>query len=199
MSSLQTAFQTTRGARTANWELALVSTCPRWRARRVPLSGTLSSVPVVQSPVPAGKRETCRRRRARAATPKSAFSTWPRPPCSRRASRPRHRSCDGLAVLAESANRADCQRDACRIYSRTALAQAVVTLVVVPPRAAWTQWRPGGFLDTVEGDVGALPWTDWTHRTHKNQRTENDKQRSWVVSLPTDCTPVGTRQLSPQK
>jgi hypothetical protein len=56
-----------------------------------------------------------------------------------------------------------------------------------------------GFLDTVEGDVGALPWTDWTHRTHKNQRTENDKQRSWVVSLSTDCTPVGTRQLSPQK
>ena len=145
MSSLQTAFQTTRGARTANWELALVSTCPRWRARRVPLSGTFSSVPVVQSPVPAGKRETCRRRRARAATPKSAFSTWPRPPCSRRASRPRHRSCDGLAVLAESANRADCQRDACRIYSRTALAQAVVTLVVVPPRAAWTQCRPRAF------------------------------------------------------
>ena len=27
-------------------------------------------------------------------------------------------------------------KDACRIYSRTALAQAVVTLVVVPPRAA---------------------------------------------------------------
>jgi hypothetical protein len=47
--------------------------------------------------------------------------------------------------------------------------------------------------------LGVLPWSDWTHRTHKNQRTENDKQRSWVVSLPTDCTPVGTRQLSPQK
>lgn len=36
-------------------------------------------------------------------------------------------------------------KDACRIYSRTALAQAVVTLVVVPPRAAWTQWRPRAF------------------------------------------------------
>ena len=33
--------------------------------------------------------------------------------------------------------------------------------------------------------LGVLPWSDWTHRTHKNQRTENDKQRSWVVSLPT--------------
>jgi hypothetical protein len=47
--------------------------------------------------------------------------------------------------------------------------------------------------------LGFLPVSDWKHRTHKNQRTENDKQRSWVVSLPTDCTPVGTRQLSPQK
>jgi hypothetical protein len=33
----------------------------------------------------------------------------------------------------------------CRIYSRTALAQAVVKLMVVPPRAAWTQWRRGLF------------------------------------------------------
>ena len=87
----------------------------------------------------------------------------------------------------------------CRIYSRTALAQAVVTLVVVPPRAAWTQWRPRAFWIPWRGMLGVLPWTDWTHLTHKNQRTENDKQRSWVVSLPTDCTPVGTRQLSPQK
>ena len=35
----------------------MASTCPRWRARRVPASGTLSSVPVVQSPVPAGERD----------------------------------------------------------------------------------------------------------------------------------------------
>jgi TetR/AcrR family transcriptional regulator, transcriptional repressor for nem operon len=38
----------------------VISKCSRWRARRVPPSGTLSSVPVVQSPVPAGERETCK-------------------------------------------------------------------------------------------------------------------------------------------
>ena len=87
----------------------------------------------------------------------------------------------------------------CRIYSRTALAQAVVKLIVGSAAGCLDAMAAAGFLDTVEGMLGVLPWTDWTHRTHKNQRTENDKQRSWVVSLPTDCTPVGTRQLSPQK
>ena len=40
---------------------------------------------------------------------KSAFSTWPRPPCSEGLRGHYHRSCDGLAVLAQLANRADCQ------------------------------------------------------------------------------------------
>ena len=87
----------------------------------------------------------------------------------------------------------------CRIYSRTALAQAVVKLIVGSAAGCLDAMAAADFLDTVEGMLGVLPWTDWTHLTHKSQRTENDKQRSWVVSLPTDCTPVGTRQLSPQK
>jgi hypothetical protein len=49
VSSLQTTLNCTFGIG--------VGVCPRWRARRVPPSGTLSSVPVVQFPVPAGERD----------------------------------------------------------------------------------------------------------------------------------------------
>lgn len=70
-------------------------------------------------------------------------------------------------------NRADCQRDTGGGFAAGCL----------------DTMATAGFLDTVEEDVRVLP--------HKNQRTDNDN--SWVVSLPTDCTPVGPRQLSPQK
>jgi hypothetical protein len=100
VSSLQTTLNCTFGIGVG------INVCPRWRARRVPPSGTLSSVPVVQFPVPAGERDMQE-------TPRKDSDTKERIGRGRRAREGLrghcHRSCEGLAVLAQLANRADCQ------------------------------------------------------------------------------------------
>jgi hypothetical protein len=107
VSSLQTAFQTTRGARITNSELAWHNVSALAGASRTVVRGAFK---YTRGTVSGARRRTRHAgEAAQGQRSKSAFSTWRGPPCSRGLRGHYHRSCDGLAVLAQLANRADCQ------------------------------------------------------------------------------------------
>jgi hypothetical protein len=115
-------------------------------------------------------------------TLKSAFSSCPRPPCSKRVSGHCHRSCDGLAVSTQLTNRADCQH-----------------VVVVSPRAAWTQWRPRAFwilwrrmCEFCRGVIGHIGPT----KTSELITTTPGSCRYQPIALPSDHVSLALKSRS---